>query len=1687
MTVEPISPEIIKKNSNDFSFTKEVINEVNNLDYKEGALYFNEMLSDDSLADTKKSYIWSALSAVTDQVGEVLYEKVLNYIDDIADIDTCDVKSLESMAQILGTDYSVFQTLDSAPLEIQQLVNVFSIRKDYLLNSSKVCRQLAEKLSADATANLSTNSDLELRSWALSASDMNDIRPEEYFSRLSIADYIQISALDEIILSSFDSVLSSHVYAQYPTLSSDKGNCQYIYQELSNEILCSGFEIPNKYADEIYAKKLQWNIPSEFDPADELDKIEAGNAKYEDYEHYEQLLLDIELKRRSDAKYELEPRTRYTYYKEADVRDYFKFIETQYNDLLKTYENTDPYALDKSYLEISSLEKAVQLFDGSGIDNTMISTVARQLLTVTNQIRSIREYLKSHAQRTYMKGTYLLIAYVINEYLKNSIYPTLPSLGLTADYPVDSNKLTLTEYIDQTNYNNIETDIEEDRDDRTLNPPFWTGTGATGNGDSLDSTNIFRPEDKAKLVNIKSMTQEQINDFYLNVLGSFKNINQLEAAAVNSTLYSFLSTVFSTGADNSYLDEYGKVMCELPNTTQTDQVSVYLAGRKFTKDLDQYVYDVSAAYDDSWFMLSDYHPSDNITIHNQLDDALAEYHDRSMTQYSDQIQAINNYIQSLIQQMSELENIVEQYQHEFDDLTAQYSNVRSIYSTYTAGYSDPPMLTAFADLVTSFNHAVVYDLYFQDQAVKNQLILQLNSIESQHNSLKTRYELFLKSNEIIFDVSLQGKAVVHADPLSIEYNLKEDRKILWEKINPRLDFQLYLEYLLAKATELLTESQINLNTAIAEIMQSLNYAVQEFFSSSPYNTYNTLSSLLEPHYDDVFSLLSCIPELSSRLDYEHTDWYKYKVELFNKYSGLCTADTPYYYLENIKHPSYQIHPCLSNFIEYLDFSYPLQNLAGFAKDTIEYIAKNNSQLCIDSSGYLLSVWNNPLNGNSDYLSRYEKANHIDEMNEPNCLYGYDGPFYPAATTNTEIAAAVNSLTSYSTLNNSWYKGLNISEKERPGLLAKLNAHQSFIKNISQGTSSIVRYGLDVYENCYTLIEYNGMKTLWMKYKNHPYSFPAFTYNNDGSFNQNLSQISRDSRFSNEFIDTHCTMNAVGSYKFPEIEDFIFSKDRTVLLVLVKQGTTYWPIHFNIRQEYVRDDLREQYLRYFEYDRIDASLQKEHLLSASSSVWNFSTFYVRHDEVGVVYSKKASNKLSVLIDSYRRNNFNYDQTILSTGDIYLISPTQDDIKIDVQSNGDFSIAYVSEQKTENVKTYEDFTTDYSKASTMSYLTTHSSQIIAHDFQVAGSVIAEQKVRAYTPFTELGMIPVYKSTSQTNKITGTALQKDLDDGKVLKFELIGTASDYSTGIDFKSVVPLRSIENAAYQYTDTSYHRGNTGNAKRCAFNDLHYLESELNHYVMDNNDAAFWDATDTERYTYLSSTEDAATAFDEYQQLAKYEVQRYLSVMRAEDMTIETPIDSSYDVNEMRYVTEPYLISRADLISKPELTTYISGYTLSAVTGDDFLIQLDDVTISVTWRQTTVSGVKSGPIKIDFNCAYYGSQTAGTGPVAEIKQNNIRNKHHLFLNLDRPGDSGYLRLYSSTAGSPRLKYLLFIKNISDKTHPRFVMKNIDIDQTLANTTLFEVATQLKLKSSKTATKTVPVLAAEGFETKFIEFS
>ena len=66
-----------------------------------------------------------------------------------------------------------------------------------------------------------------------------------------------------------------------------------------------------------------------------------------------------------------------------------------------------------------------------------------------------------------------------------------------------------------------------------------------------------------------------------------------------------------------------------------------------------------------------------------------------------------------------------------------------------------------------------------------------------------------------------------------------------------------------------------------------------------------------------------------------------------------------------------------------------------ADETKKYIYEHLSDL-IDEDGYFINIWQNPLNSNTDYLSKYEQVSHRTVDGTESEVIGYDGLFYPKA-------------------------------------------------------------------------------------------------------------------------------------------------------------------------------------------------------------------------------------------------------------------------------------------------------------------------------------------------------------------------------------------------------------------------------------------------------------------------------------------------------------------------------------------------------------------------------------------------------------------------------------------------------------------------------------------------------------------
>ena len=112
----------IRRQANNFNFVDRIASFVNNREFGSG--YYRSISSDDYgtsidfVNDNKSGYIWKVLSSAGNDLGEVLYENVADYIDNVSNIDTCKIKSLMSMMNMLGIDYDLPKNISYYPIEI---------------------------------------------------------------------------------------------------------------------------------------------------------------------------------------------------------------------------------------------------------------------------------------------------------------------------------------------------------------------------------------------------------------------------------------------------------------------------------------------------------------------------------------------------------------------------------------------------------------------------------------------------------------------------------------------------------------------------------------------------------------------------------------------------------------------------------------------------------------------------------------------------------------------------------------------------------------------------------------------------------------------------------------------------------------------------------------------------------------------------------------------------------------------------------------------------------------------------------------------------------------------------------------------------------------------------------------------------------------------------------------------------------------------------------------------------------------------------------------------------------------------------------------------------------------------------------------------------------------------------------
>lgn len=1781
MSEELSANSVVKKNANGFSFVKEIINEVNNNDFKQGVKDFYEMLStkSDKSQDNGKTYIWTALSAIADDVGGTLYQNILNYIQNVSDIDTCSIKALQSLIQILGTKYSVLNCIDDIPLELRNQLEVFSMRRECLVDTNFVQQQLVDALS-DSVVTDSPPSLLTAINYYRQTSLSSDSR-DYIHDQLSTNAYIDSKVLDAFISSTYQNTIMHYLTLTYDQLENDFP----IYQILSDNILLSSFVLPNKYKDKMDAYKTKWNIPISFQPEDEMQKIEAGISSYENYTLREQELLDIEKRRESDPYIELQPLTRYAYFKERKVKDYFKFIEDWYNQSVQQYNTAKEYPVDKTYIDITdnknSYASSLLIKNPNGslqLQTRMVKIVVNKLLDITHRLQDVREYLKSHAQRTYMKGTFLLISYVVNEYLKQNVYPALSNLqerqtqhtignkskdvyelsdlANRAEIPLDldfsNNHLELIEYVDQTQYFNISTDIEQDAlsidspqsimSASTLNGKFWnSGSTTNGNSNNIDSTSILRQQDKSMLVLSKSFSLQQIEDFYINVLGASKSID-IEKDKRQQYIYNFLSSVFASGADDSWWhNEHKKVMATLSDQTHTI-------------DIDNYLDALSAAYKASNYVLSSFTPIENTSVRQQLEDALQQYKDLMQAKFDDFEDNLDEFFKQYLNGIDDAISQLEQMYAEFENTQVRANQLFAIYSTSTPDFKATGEYVS-KDLNSYVDHVrnIMYDI---SSALRTSIISQVNMLQAIYIKQLKQLQSYCTTEEVLDATRLSYIGNLEIDNKTLSLSPFSKCLTIYMKtigeLAPTSITSNFYEDAYNNAYNVLTKLRASFLENSARIKTAIRAFLNKYIATLSLDGFNDLSSLLSSHdfYNYTFNIIGCPTTVSSLLDYSNDEWYKYKKKLFLKYTGQDMGDTPYYYLENQRHPSYQIHPCLSNFVEKINFSYPIKNLGSIADDVLKQEAATLAEKNIStwlSNGYLVDAWKNPLVCNSDYAVRYEQANHVDAELSDNSYFGWDGFIHP------EIYSSVvgeNPTFDRLVTDKNIFSGQNFTSDDKNLIFQQINPLLTMYPQLSG--YDIKQYGLDWYGNSYILLSgADGSKfnnTLWFRRKNFPLPCLAFAFSKSSdSENILLSDFSNAAGFSigegsnTKMKDVSCTQILNNLYT-PIVDDFTFSNDKTIMLmnciilpnkvgyIEQNENTEVWTtLHGIIKQNYTtkKDNNANPFYGTKTYFLQDSVTKREFLdrdVDAENkfdSSWNFAGWFSQDGQIGSMYlsaDPADSTKLGFGVLKYYKNDNLYHRVIsadIATPNRKLDSNCK--CVADCSPAGKIEIAY-------DVKNIHFTATQESMSLSNQYFgrkiaAEHLSDycdlwvddtICTKPLRVYGDSIFEEDDRYYKLMRPAGFIMAISSITLSNNdyLQNTEQNYDvaaneLERNGVLKFQLAVPEAAANAGIDFKFVCPIRQIEgyrslsgndNFGYHYGTASCNLSGVVNS----FRDVHFLESVYNQYVATMNDEQYYELTDPERLARKSPDKTQQQADFDYLQLAHYDVHKYLSALKSEEQYKE----KNEFIGELPLsaksagIVQPFM-----MLSSAIPTTYMSGYYIISANECQAAFRTNRATaikaapksvielgageqLEVSWLRTT------NGIKLDFNSKYY-IQSGLDNLLSNLSQKNERNRLNIFLNLDRPGEVGILNTWKKVIPANNNSSYIekinswLIKNISDDK-PKFLLSKINNASKYVPEAVAGVSQTTLGASSNNNLQNTVLLAAEDVDAKLISF-
>jgi hypothetical protein len=1042
---------MVRKIRSDWPVTERLKDWTRNPNWQKGYREVNEGAFD-ILQPVGFSTMWAFLSASNDGpltgavdlgVGQLVYEKIANMVQNIRDIDTSTMVALRSMANEMDVNNVIFYDIDY-PLELREMLDILSVKRSLLLTSGQMITdydlgRIHNTLQTDHLTGKLSGYDLSADIWTPEQVDnINTLQNVSGYTIIPDDDYLLFAERELSCLIVRNILLDDGVILR--TLNTT--------------------DIPPDTA-QIEDLKDQLSIPESFSAFENANLVLDGVNLLESYSDTEQTLILFELERRGEQTLIFGTQaTRFLVDRTNIVRQYVKFVEDV--NIYTSSLITD----DCGFLAEGSVSSFFDIDSfGNPISGHLITNTVHMLRNIILNTSYQRDYLKQIAQKTALIGAEQIITSLLSEYITRNFrspefwrlfkFDNTDNAILSAILDVSGlqGQIEVLEYFDATEYMNLSSYIDMDTNNN-VNNRFWEGFESERNITNSDITSAC------------------VSAFY-------NNIGITSGLSETTGIMRFLNDVYNMGAVSATTDEYASFETLPVDISPTGEFGTY-GGWQFLSAESATVstYTLSADVAPIFGYVSNAYTADWMTSQVLCAVPLSDF----ATQWA-QTPVVSTWQTDYYLSGGDISGwganpIVQQWIDNTYGVSAWQSNIHTniwrtsvLVNSWTNEFFNSEWQTS-VDANSGDVQFAIDNVWRNVDTLNNDVfgwkaIPEVSSyLNTTPTPTQTQWE-FAGSGFIQTWVNAPFTSAVVANTFR-----PDDNWLTSPFVETWIEDPFDLVLINSGIVSAVQGDLLTLNTALCSI-GAIDGPDGGLFRNSDI-TGNSLSGM------------------------------------FLKYMGSPSGDFPPANVKNIVHPTVAITPYVWNLKPKLGIDECVESIfLGTFRDSESETFLLSTR--INEYGSTVSSWIDDINEYTGYKTYFEDSRNLDFREELNAYIDRDGPWHPNALS----AYLENSSTVIQQLtggNSPYFNQVILHPDDVTKIANQLTIYEDDIKALSGAT--IYQHAVDKFGNHYSLFkdddEHDTQGRIWMRFLNHPFSFPLVSEDLDFEKSQldvNINTIS----------------------------------------------------------------------------------------------------------------------------------------------------------------------------------------------------------------------------------------------------------------------------------------------------------------------------------------------------------------------------------------------------------------------------------------------------------------------------------------------------------------------------------------------------------------------------------------------------